>query len=93
MVESADKRSGIGQEGRHQNSLFYAYDGMVAPSDPIWLQGLFSTLVGLFDRVVLKTNFRKTVGMVFRLCQVAGTQSEAAYGRQMTGAGPPYRER
>ena len=64
---------------------------MVALSDPQWLQGAFSTLVGLFDRVGLRKNVRKTVGMVFRPCQAEGTQLEAAYWRQMTGEGPSYR--
>ena len=40
-------------EGRHQDALFYADDGMVASSDPLWIQGAFNTLVGLFDRVGL----------------------------------------
>ena len=41
----------------------------------------------------LWTNAGKTVGMVCRPCQAAGTQSEVAYGKQMTGEGPSYRER
>ena len=45
-------------------SLFYADNGMVASSDPGWLQGAFNTLVGLFDRVGLQTNVGKTVGTV-----------------------------
>ena len=53
---------------------------MVASSDPQWLQGAFSTLVGMFNRVGLRTNVGKTVGMVCLQCQVAVTQSEAAYG-------------
>ena len=55
--------------------------------------GAFITLVGLFDRVALKTNFGKTVVMVCLRCQAAGNQSEAEYGRRMTGAGPSYQER
>ena len=90
IVESA---GGRGQEGRHQNSLFYAGDGMIASSDPGWLQGAFSTLVGLFDWVGLRKNTGKTVGMVCHLCQAAGTQSEAAYEQQMTGTGSSYRKR
>ena len=78
MVEGAEERGECGQEGRHHNSLLYADDGMVALSDPQWIQGAFSTLVGLFDRVVLWNNVCKTVGMVCRPCQAAGTQSEAA---------------
>ena len=33
------------------------------------------------------------VGMVFHLCQVAGTQLETGYKRRMMGVGPSYRER
>ena len=66
---------------------------MVASSDPHWLQGSFNTLVGLFDRVGLQTNFGKTVGMVYRPCQADGTMLEAAYGRRIMGEGPRYRER
>ena len=80
MVEEADKQSGNGQEGRYQNSLFYADDSMVTLLDLIWLQGEFSTLVCLFNRVGLKTNVRKAARMVYRPCQEAGMQSEAAYG-------------
>ena len=80
MVKGADERSGRRKEGRHQNSLFYADDGMVTSSEPRWLQGIFGTLSGIFDRVGLKTNVRKTFGMVCCLFQAAGTKSEAAYG-------------
>ena len=66
---------------------------MVASSGPRWLQGTFNTLVGLFDRVGLQTNVGKTFDMVCRTCQAAVNQSEAAYGRQITGEGPKYRER
>ena len=93
MVESADKQSGRGQEGRHQNALFYVNGGMVAWSDPRWLQGAFSTLVGLLDRVGLNTNVGKIFGIFCHPCQVAGTLSEGAYGIRMTGTGICYRER
>ena len=92
MVEGTEEQGEHGQEGRHQNDLFYADNGIVASSDPKWLQGAFSTMVGLFNRVVLRNNVRKTVGMVCHPCQAAGTQSEAAYRRRMTGEGPLYRE-
>ena len=65
MLEGAAERGECGQEGRHQNTLFYADGGMVASSDPQCIQGEFSTLVGIFDRVVLRTNLGKTVGMVY----------------------------
>ena len=41
--------------------MFYADDGMVGVSDPAWLQGAFSALVAIFDRVGLHTNVDKTV--------------------------------
>ena len=62
--EGVEERGKRGQEGRHQNTLFFADDGMVASSDPRWLQGEFSSLVNLFDRVGLRTNVDKTFGMV-----------------------------
>ena len=66
---------------------------MVALYDPHWLQGAFNTLVGILDRVGLRENVRKTVGMVCHPCQAAGNLSEAAYGRRVTGKGPTYMER
>ena len=93
MVEGAEEQGERGQEGRHQADLFYADDGMVASSDPRWLQGAFNTLVGLFYRVVLRTNVGKTVGMVCRPCQAAVNQSEVVYGRRITEEVPTYRKR
>ena len=57
------------------------------------MQGAFDTLVGLFDRVGLRTNIGKTVGIVCRSCQAAGTQSEALYEQEITEEGLSYRER
>ena len=93
IVEVSYDRSRRRQEGRHQNSLFYADDIMVASSDPRWLQGVFGTLAGLFDRLGLNTNVGKTVRMVYRPCQASVMYSETAYGRRMTGSGPSYQER
>ena len=50
-----------------------------ALSEPGWLQGVFSTLVGLFDRVGLKKNVGNMVGIVCRPCQVVVIQLEAAH--------------
>ena len=75
MVEGSEERGERVQEGRHQNVLFYAGDGMVASSDPRWLQVTFSTLVGLFNWVGLRNNAGTTAGMVCRPYQAAGTQS------------------
>ena len=75
-MEEAETQGERGREGRHQAALFYADDGMVASSDPRWLQWDFTTLVGLFDRVGLQTNVGKTVSMTCRPCPAAGNQSE-----------------
>ena len=66
---------------------------MVALSDPRWIYSTVNTLYGLFDRVGLRTNFGKTVGMVCHPCQAVGNLLKAAYGRRVTGEGPTYRER
>ena len=77
----------LGKEGRHQAALFYADDGMVESLDPGWIQGAFNTLLGLFDRVGLRTNVGKTVGMVCHPCQAAGNLTTEAYGRRVRGSG------
>ena len=92
-AESADEQSRHRQEGMQKISLFYAYDGMVASSDLRWIQGEFRTLAELFNSVDLETKVGKTVRMVCRLFQAAGTQSETAYRQHITCAGPSYRER
>ena len=69
----AEKRGERGNEGRHQDALLYADDGMVASSDPRWLQWAFYTLVSLFERVGLQTNVGKTVRMVCCTFQTEGT--------------------
>ena len=64
VIADAEERGELRKQGRHQASLFYTDYGMVASSDPRWIQGAFNTLVGLFDRVGLQKNVGKTVGMV-----------------------------
>ena len=92
-VTEAEKRRERGREGRHQAALFYADDGMLASSDPQWMQWAFTQIVGLFDRVELNTNSGKTVRMTCQPCSTMGNRSEEAYGRLMTGEGSTPRER
>ena len=47
-----DEKEAEGGEG-HFLALSYAYDGMVGATDPQWLQGAFSALVAILDRVGL----------------------------------------
>ena len=93
VIADLEEQGDLVKEGRHQAALFYENDGMVASSDPRWLQGTFNTLVGLFDRVGLRKKFGKTVSMVCHPCQAAENLLEAAYGRRVKGEGPTYRER
>ena len=58
-VKEAERRGERGREVRHQAALSYADDGMLASSNPQWMQWDLTQLVGLFDRVGLKTNCRK----------------------------------
>ena len=50
--------------------LFNTNDGIVAYTDPEWIQLAFCTLTGLFDQVGLQTNVCRTVGMVCSPCRV-----------------------
>ena len=79
VVENADAQGETGWEGRNQAALFYANNSMVALSDPAWLQGAFTALVGLFDRVGLRKNVGKTISMVCHPCQAtAGNRAQEA---------------
>ena len=66
---------------------------MVESTDPGWIQLEFDTLTGIFDRVGLRTNVRKTVGMVCRLCRAARVRSDEAYTWIMTGKERIFKER
>ena len=94
IVEESETRGETGREGQHQAALFYANNGMVVSSDPAWLQGAFTALVGIFDRVGLMKKVGKTVSMVCHPCQArAGNRKEEAYVRRITGEGRSYAER
>ena len=75
-------------------AVFYADDGMVGASDPEWLQGAFSALVAIFNRVGLQTNVDKTVSMACLPCRAgSGNRTAEGYRRQITGDGKSFRER
>ena len=94
LVDEAEAKGETGREGRHQSAIFYADDSMVVSSDPAWLQGAFTALVAIFDRVGLTTNVGKTFSMVCHSCQVgAGNRTEEAYSWRITGEGRSYTER
>ena len=74
-------------------ALFYADIGLVASTDPGWHQSAFETLTGIFDRVGLQKNIRKTVGMVCNPCWAAGVRADEDYTQRMTGEGWSFKER
>ena len=67
--------------------FFYADDGLVASTDPGWIQSVFDTLTGLFEQVGLQINVKKNVRIVCKLCQAAEIWSDEAYTRKNTGRG------
>ena len=78
----------------HFSAVFYADDGMVGATDPQWLQGAFSALVAIFDRVGLLTNVDKTVSMACQPCRGgSGNRTPEGYRRRVTGEGLSWRER
>ena len=93
MADQVGGQDGHRWEVQHQSALLYADGSMVASSDWGWLQRYFSTPVGLFNWLGLGMNVSKTVGIVLRPCQAVRTQLEAAYERNMAGAGISYWER
>ena len=67
---------------------------MVGATDPQWLQGAFSALVAIFDRVGLLTNVDKTVSMACQPCRAgSGNRTPEGYRRRVTGEGLSWRER
>ena len=79
----ADKEEkGAKGGGGHFSVIFYADDGMVGATDPKWLQGAFSALVAIIDRVGLQTNVDKTVSMACQSCQAgSGNRTAEGFGR------------
>ena len=57
-------------------TLFYADDRMVASKYPVWIQSEFVMLTRIFDRVGLRTNIRKIVGILCRPLRAADMQED-----------------
>ena len=70
---------------------FYADDGLLAGRQNKWVQDAFDVLIGLFERVGLRTNTGKMKAMICRPGHISGRQSEGAYERRMTGNGDNFR--
>ena len=70
--------------------FFYADDGLVAYTDPGWLQSEFDTLTRIFDRVGMRKNVHKTMGMVCKPFRTAKVRADKAHTRKMTGGGTEF---
>ena len=68
-----------------KESSFYADNEMVSSTYPGWIQLVLNVLTEIFERVGLRTNVQKTVGMVCRTYRAAGVQAYEAYTRRITG--------
>ena len=77
LKNANDEKGATG--GGHLSAVFYADDGIVGASDPAWLQGAFSALVAIFDRVGLQKNVDKTVSMACHPCR-AGSGNRTTEG-------------
>ena len=62
---------------------FYADNGLIAARDPKTLQTTADILFGLFDRVCLQTNTRKTTVMTFVPGKIWTSLSDTTYHAQM----------
>ena len=45
----------FGYTMKEQSKLFYAYDSLVASINPVWPQWGFGVLIGIFERVGIRT--------------------------------------
>ena len=64
---------------RYLVEYFYTGNGIVALNQMERLQRAFNVLAGLFDRVGLRTNTRKTLRMGFQPCHMPDRMSVVAY--------------
>ena len=93
LKTETEEKGETGREG-HFSAVFYADDGMVVSSDPAWLQGAFSALVAIFDRVGLRKNVDKTVSMACHPWRAGtGNRTTEGYRRRLTGVGSTFKER
>ena len=71
--------------------FFYAEDGQIVSTNPVWFQREFYILIGIFKQVGLRNNVVKTLEMVCHTSTIASQHSVAAYEQSMTGEVEPLR--
>ena len=80
------------QQTKVKEAFLYDDNGILASTNPGWIQSAFDTLMGICDRLGLRTNVCKTVGMVCSPFWAAGVRADEAYNRRMTGEGKSLRQ-
>jgi hypothetical protein len=84
LLSAESAEAGITKEDiRLLMACFYADDGLVMSQDPAMLQRAFDILTGIFDRVGLRTNIKKTEVMAFVPGRVRKCLSADAYWARM----------
>ena len=78
--------------GEH-NICFYADDGRISGRYPIWVQTALTTMVRMFERVVMQTNLGNTKAIICTPGVIWGKQGVEAYTRRATGEGPTFCKR
>ena len=78
---------------RGSEALFYVDDGLIENNNNIKVQHDLDILIGLFEKMGLKTNEKKTKYMIFRGPAPSKRLSKEAYERHCTGNGLSYLER
>ena len=74
-------------------AFLYTENEMVASTNLEWLHTVFDMLMGLFDQVGLKTNVKKTVGMVCHPCWATRIRVYENNNRRMKRVRRIYEER
>ena len=93
VVEAKEEgMEGLGMLIQDLAAYFYADGELFALKKPERLQRVFDFLTGLFDRVSLIANTRKTVSMAFQPYHTPDRISLEAYERRTTGTGPTFQE-
>ena len=85
MLGPEAANSGYGMELRRLMAIFYADDALIASRDPELLQVAVDEMVGLFERVGLRTNTSKTKVMTCVPGKIRTRHSGDAYNNSIEG--------
>ena len=74
-------------------AYFYTENILVASDQPERIQKPFGVLTGLFNRVGLRMNMRKTSSIACHPCHVTGLMYLEAYGRRTMEMIPTFQDK